>query len=283
MKKYLLLCTALVVASSAYALDCATPPTCAQLGFTMSADECAGKFTLKCPFDNTNVFCGMNINDGTACQTAIADTVTVTGVGTELDLTNIKYLYPETVPSCSTSTVILGAGSSLNSYCAFSACYCSARPGYCDSSIILKDSTSVNGIELQGVQTLSLQGSVTFNNTTTSSAIDNTMITASANGKYIYIGPGSSIATTTLTPITSTTAYTYNINVQAKSSLTVTNMGVGASYNALTHKQAAVVVRLTSSSSVFTFGGTKYIGDGTPDTCTALTSGVNSATISVCK
>ncbi len=58
MKKYLLLCTALTISSSAYALDCATPPTCDELGYTMSSDDCAGQFMLKCPFDETKVFCG---------------------------------------------------------------------------------------------------------------------------------------------------------------------------------------------------------------------------------
>jgi len=61
MKKYLLLCTALTVASSAYAaLDCATPLTCAEWGFTMSTDDCAGKFVLRCPREPNNdnaVFC----------------------------------------------------------------------------------------------------------------------------------------------------------------------------------------------------------------------------------
>ncbi len=61
MKKYLLLCTALTVASSAYAAsDCATPPTCAEWGFTMSTDDCAGKFVLRCPREPNNdnaVFC----------------------------------------------------------------------------------------------------------------------------------------------------------------------------------------------------------------------------------
>ena len=59
MKKYLLLCSALVVASSVQAADinCATLPTCSELGFTMSADDCAGQFTLKCPFDSSLLFC----------------------------------------------------------------------------------------------------------------------------------------------------------------------------------------------------------------------------------
>ncbi len=83
MKKYLLLCTALTVASSAYALDCATPPTCAEWGFTMSTDDCAGKFVLRCPREPNNdnaVFCGgdtpatkckaegYTLNDGADCD-----------------------------------------------------------------------------------------------------------------------------------------------------------------------------------------------------------------------
>ena len=59
MKKYLLLGTSLIVASSAYAaFDCTKIPTCADLGFTMSATDCAGKNMLKCPFDTDKVFCG---------------------------------------------------------------------------------------------------------------------------------------------------------------------------------------------------------------------------------
>jgi len=62
MRKYLLLCTALTISSSAYAaLDCATPPTCEEWGFTMTTSDCAGKFVLRCPREPNNdnaVFCG---------------------------------------------------------------------------------------------------------------------------------------------------------------------------------------------------------------------------------
>ena len=77
MKKYLLLCSALTVASPAQVaalssdrtdlpsqttkLDCATPPSCAEWGFTMSVDDCTGKFVLRCPREPNNdnaVFCG---------------------------------------------------------------------------------------------------------------------------------------------------------------------------------------------------------------------------------
>ncbi len=81
MKKYLLLCTALTISSSAYALDCATPPTCDDLGYTQSASDCAGQFMLKCPFSDEDFFCGgdtpagkcineeYTLNDGANCDT----------------------------------------------------------------------------------------------------------------------------------------------------------------------------------------------------------------------
>ena len=82
MKKYLLLSLAMVVALPSYAaLDCATPPTCDDLGYTQSASDCAGQFILKCPFDETAVFCGgdtpagkcineeYTLNDGANCDT----------------------------------------------------------------------------------------------------------------------------------------------------------------------------------------------------------------------
>ena len=82
MKKYLLLSLAMAVALPAYAaLDCAEPPTCDDLGYTQSASDCAGQFILKCPFDETAVFCGgdtpagkcmkedYTLNDGANCGT----------------------------------------------------------------------------------------------------------------------------------------------------------------------------------------------------------------------
>ena len=49
----------MVVALPSYAaIDCTTPPTCAELGYKQTASNCAGLFMLKCPFDETAVFCG---------------------------------------------------------------------------------------------------------------------------------------------------------------------------------------------------------------------------------
>ena len=64
MKKYLLLGTSLIVASSAYAITCEQVPECSSLGFTQTATDCAGKNMLKCPFDTDKVFCGGDTGQG---------------------------------------------------------------------------------------------------------------------------------------------------------------------------------------------------------------------------
>ena len=43
--------------------QCTIAPTCAELGYQQKAADCNGQRTLKCPFDQTQVFCG-----GTACS-----------------------------------------------------------------------------------------------------------------------------------------------------------------------------------------------------------------------
>ena len=61
MRKYLLMAGAALIglSGSAYAaLDCNTPPSCDELGYAYSSTECDGQSTLKCPFDQTKVFCG---------------------------------------------------------------------------------------------------------------------------------------------------------------------------------------------------------------------------------
>ena len=61
MRKYLLLAGAALIGlgGSAYAaIDCAVPPTCDELGYAYSADWCKDQAVLKCPFDQTKVFCG---------------------------------------------------------------------------------------------------------------------------------------------------------------------------------------------------------------------------------
>ncbi len=57
MKKACLtsIATTLLTATSAYALDCATPPSCADLGYTDEAASCSD--SIKCPFDTTKGKC----------------------------------------------------------------------------------------------------------------------------------------------------------------------------------------------------------------------------------
>ena len=49
-----------ITPSHVLAQTCVTPPTCESLGYTKSESDCAGKQALKCPFDNTKVFCSEN-------------------------------------------------------------------------------------------------------------------------------------------------------------------------------------------------------------------------------
>lgn len=67
MRKYgLLIGTAVLLTAgtvtAAEDYTCATPPTCAELGYTNSASECNGKGMLYCPFDKAKVFCREIIN-----------------------------------------------------------------------------------------------------------------------------------------------------------------------------------------------------------------------------
>lgn len=48
-------------ATAAEDYTCATPPTCAELGYTDAAANCEGKMMLKCPFDLTKVNCMNNV------------------------------------------------------------------------------------------------------------------------------------------------------------------------------------------------------------------------------
>ena len=61
MKKSNLLTTAaavmLLTAAPTAAQTCIKTPSCADLGYTKTAADCAGKTILKCPLDNTQVYC----------------------------------------------------------------------------------------------------------------------------------------------------------------------------------------------------------------------------------
>lgn len=49
----------ILLANPAYsAINCATLPSCASLGFKQTPYECSGRPMLKCPFDTSKVYCG---------------------------------------------------------------------------------------------------------------------------------------------------------------------------------------------------------------------------------
>ena len=62
MNKLLLLTTALLIPDLGCAAEttCTKAPTCSELGYTQTSSECSGRTTVKCPFDETKLFCGTN-------------------------------------------------------------------------------------------------------------------------------------------------------------------------------------------------------------------------------
>ncbi len=70
MKKELLVFGSLLCLMSGIgavrAQTCATPPSCASLGYTMTSSDCSGQPTLVCPFDASAVFCAGTASSGGA-------------------------------------------------------------------------------------------------------------------------------------------------------------------------------------------------------------------------
>ena len=68
MKKELLIFGSLLCLMSGIgavrAQTCATPPSCASLGYTMTSSDCSGQPTLVCPFDASAVFCAGTASSG---------------------------------------------------------------------------------------------------------------------------------------------------------------------------------------------------------------------------
>jgi len=62
MKKIYMISTAMsllscVVSDFSYAQTCTAAPSCEEMGYTQSASDCAGKISLRCPFDTTAYLC----------------------------------------------------------------------------------------------------------------------------------------------------------------------------------------------------------------------------------
>ena len=73
MKNYLLLAGAALIGwgePAFAAIDCAVPPTCDELGYAYSSAECYEQTILKCPFDDTKVYCSEPIDpyDPVTCK-----------------------------------------------------------------------------------------------------------------------------------------------------------------------------------------------------------------------
>ena len=58
-----------IFTSTAFAQTCAVVPTCEDLGYDLSASDCADKKALKCPFDNTKYFCNVSTTNCTSSHT----------------------------------------------------------------------------------------------------------------------------------------------------------------------------------------------------------------------
>jgi len=60
--RYLLVTTTIIAGlaytSSAMAQTCTAAPSCEEMGYTQSASDCAGKISLRCPFDLSAYLCG---------------------------------------------------------------------------------------------------------------------------------------------------------------------------------------------------------------------------------
>ena len=74
-RRYLLLAGVGVCAISggALAFECAVPPTCEELGYTMTEADCSDKATLKCPFDYTKMFCVSSTDPSAPITCSVGD------------------------------------------------------------------------------------------------------------------------------------------------------------------------------------------------------------------
>lgn len=59
--KYTAFVFTLLFSSRVYAQACAMAASCEDMGFKMTEAQCSGKFSLKCPFDNTKIYCNKDM------------------------------------------------------------------------------------------------------------------------------------------------------------------------------------------------------------------------------
>ncbi len=119
MKKEILAAAAvsgsLLMISGAWAQTCVTPPSCEELGYTFSAEDCEGVRSLICPFDSSKYFCseagdpaanatpGMILySDGTVSNEVISDKTAVGVVAYVAGSTRFAVALEETMASFAT-------------------------------------------------------------------------------------------------------------------------------------------------------------------------------------
>ncbi len=103
--------------------QCAIAPTCSELGYEQKATDCSGQYMLKCPFDNSKVFCG-----GDACTSDYTLFSCDSSKGT-CDVCGGKYKYT----SCSGNFTLSNGNCICNKSCnggysldsSSCSCYCS--------------------------------------------------------------------------------------------------------------------------------------------------------------
>lgn len=113
-KFILTLTLSLFVAQKLNAQNCARPPSCMELGYTQTTTQCAGKEMLKCPFDQTAVYCGAIYDCASNGYTETTDKCEKDYVTCPYDKNKVRCL-----SSCAT-----GSGSNLSN--------CSASNHYYD-------------------------------------------------------------------------------------------------------------------------------------------------------
>ena len=88
----------MIVSSATAAINCAVPPSCESMGYVKTALDCQGQSILKCPFDDSKVYCGdINIppttgqiyySDGTVSDNVISSK---TPVGVVVNDGSVKF------------------------------------------------------------------------------------------------------------------------------------------------------------------------------------------------
>ena len=153
----------LAASGAAAAQTCATPPSCETLGFTKSETDCEGLEALKCPFDQSKLYCPQGggkdtcetvpgtivYSDGTISESVIADKIPIgvvayvkDGIRFVVSLTEVSKLWADGYEdvSCltnysSSSTAMTDMNGKTNTMCLvnYSGSYSYPAAEYCNT------------------------------------------------------------------------------------------------------------------------------------------------------